>query len=95
MIPYSNYYPEDWDEKGNLINRDRIEVSKLIVDYTQPGDCAEDVENYQTIRLESENNGTAPFIRISMPEGGHWSVGDLDDLKPIFEDFKERLHFEE
>ena len=30
MIPYSNYYPEDWDENGNLINRDRIEVSKLI-----------------------------------------------------------------
>ena len=60
MIPYSNYHPEDWDENGNIINRDRIEVSKLIVDYTQPGDCAEDVENYQTIRLESENNGTAP-----------------------------------
>ena len=56
MIPYSNYYPEDYDETGRLINRERIEVSKLIVDYTQCGDCAESVDEYQTIRLESENN---------------------------------------
>lgn len=73
---------------------DGPQVTKVIVEYSQPGDCSEDSENFQTIRLESENNGIAPFIRISFPEAGHWSVDDLNDLKPIFEDFKEKLNYE-
>ena len=62
---------------------DEVEVSKIIIDYTQPGDCAEDREKYQTLRLESESNGVAPFIRISLVECDHFSISGIDDLKKI------------
>lgn len=74
---------------------DKVEVSKLIVDYSQSGDCAEDVDNWQTLRLESVSNGIAPFIRISLPEGGHFSVSDIHDLEEIFKDFEEKLNYNE
>ena len=72
---------------------DEVEVSKIIIDYTQPGDCAEDRENYQTLRLESESNGVAPFIRISLVDCDHFSISDIDDLKKIFEDFEEKMNW--
>ena len=72
---------------------DEVEVSKIIIDYTQPGDCAEDREKYQTLRLESESNGTAPFIRISLPDCNHFSISGIDDLKKIIEDFEEKMNW--
>ena len=72
---------------------DGPQVTKVIVEYSQPGDCcAPHVE--QVIRLEARDNGVAPFIRISTPSG-YFSVADLDDLKLIFEDFKEKVNYEE
>ena len=69
-------------------------VTKLIVEYCQPHDSEADEDDWQTIRLESVDNGVAPFIRISTPTG-YFSIADLDDLKPIFEDFKEKVNYEE
>ena len=60
---------------------DEVEVSKIIIDYIQPGDCAEDREKYQTLRLESESNGMAPFIRMSLVDCDHFSISGIDDLK--------------
>lgn len=68
------------------------QVTKVIVEYSQPGDCESDDE--QILRLEAVDNGVAPFIRISTPSG-YFSVADLNDLKPIFEDFKEKVNYEE
>ena len=69
-------------------------VTKVTVEYSQPGDCCEPDDNEQVLRLEAMDNGTAPFIRISTPSG-HFSIADLDDLKPIFEDFKEKVNYHE
>lgn len=69
-------------------------VTKVIVEYSQPGDCCESYDNEQVLRLEAMDNGVAPFIRMSIPSG-HFSIGNLDDLKPIFEDFKEKINYEE
>ena len=74
---------------------DEVEVSKIIIDYTQPGDCAEDREKYQTLRLESESNGMAPFIRISLVDCDHFSISGIDDLKKIIEDFEEKMNWPE
>ena len=72
-----------------------VEVSKIIIDYTQPGDCEEDRENYQTLRLESVYNGSAPFIRMSLVDCNHFSIDGIDDLKKIIEDFKEKMNYPE
>jgi len=79
-----------YDGKGE----DGPQVTKVIVEYSQPGDCCEPDDNKQVLRLKAMDNGTAPFIRISTPSG-HFSISDLDDLKPIFEDFKEKVNYEE
>lgn len=71
------------------------EVEKVIVQYTQPGDCCEDDDNWQTIQLETENNGVSPFIRISLPEGGHWSIDGISDFKRILDDFSQKVNYKE
>lgn len=75
-------------------NFENVEVSKVIVEYTQEGDCCEDRDNIQVLRLETEDGGGGPFIRISTPEG-HWSVSNYEDLKEIFDDFKEKVNYED
>ena len=72
---------------------DEVEVSKIIIDYTQPGDCAEDREKYQTLRLESESNGVAPFIRMSLVDCDYFSIDGIDDIKKIIEDFEEKMNW--
>lgn len=79
-----------YDSKGE----DGPRVTKVIVEYSQSGDCCELYDNEQVLRLEAVDNGVAPFIRISTPTG-YFSIGDLNDLKPIFEDFKEKVNYEE
>lgn len=74
---------------------ENLEVSKIIIDYTQPGDCEEDKENYQTLRLESVYNGAAPFIRMSLVDCDHFSIDGIDDLKMIIKDFEEKMNWSE
>lgn len=72
-------------------------VTKLIVEYCQPHDCEAGEDDWQTIRLESVDNGVAPFIRISIPDTdcGYWSISGIEDLKMIVDDFNERLNYKE
>ena len=81
MIEFENKFEEE------------IEVSKIIIDYTQPGDCAEDREKYQTLRLESEYNGVAPFIRMSLVDCDHFSISGIEDLQKIIKDFEEKMNW--
>ena len=52
-------------------------VSKLIVEYTQEGDCEQDDEEVQILRLETADGGGGPFIRMSIPEGKFFSVSNI------------------
>ena len=70
-------------------------VSKLIVEYTQEGDCEQDRDEVQVLRLETEDGGAGPFIRMSIPEGKFFSVSNVEELKVIFDDFEERLNYTE
>lgn len=81
MIEYTNKYGEE------------VEVSKIIIDYVQPGDCEEDREEYQTLRLESVNNGVAPFIRMSLVDCDHFSINGIEDLQEIIKDFEEKMNW--
>lgn len=81
MIEYMNKYG------------DEVKVSKIIIEYTQPGDCAENADNFQTIRLESVDNGIAPFIRISLVDCDHFSISGIKDLQKIIKDFEEKMNW--
>lgn len=80
MIPYQETF-------------DKLEVSKMCVEYTQPGDCCEDEDNYQTLRIETEDGGGGPFLRLSIVGCDHFSVDGIDTLKDIINDFYERLNY--
>lgn len=76
-------------------NGDKATVSKVIVEYTQEGDCEQDTYEMQVLRLETVDGGGGPFIRMSIPEGGFFSVNGIEDLKAIFDDFEEKVNYTE
>lgn len=72
---------------------DKLEVSRISVDYDQEGDCCEDRDSNQTLRLETADGGGGPFIRMSIIEGEHFSVNSLYDLYLIFKDFMDKVNY--
>ena len=77
--PYENFEFED-----NLIGVDDVSVK-----YLQNTDCSGDdgEESVQSITISTRNNGCARFINIKTES---WSIGDIDELVKLLEDFKKR-----
>lgn len=80
---------------------DKLEISSMQIQYTQPGDCMEEGDAYQVLKLETCDGGGGPFIRMSIGDNcgssKYWSV-DLDSIQElidIFSDFKQRLNYED
>lgn len=84
-IPFWNEYNYDSDQPL---------VSKVTVEYAQTGDCCENRDNIQTLILTTEDGGGGPFIRMSIPNNGHWSISDETELVNLIQDFKARLNYE-
>lgn len=61
-----------------------VYVEDVSVEYGQ--DTVDD-EDYQILKVSTENNGVARYINISTEK---WSFSDIDDLIQILEDFKKR-----
>jgi len=70
-----------------------VEVSKVTVDYTQSGDCMEDSDEYQTLRLETCDGGGGPFLRMSLVDCDHFSINSLYDLYLIIKDFESKIKY--
>lgn len=75
-------------------NSDNPIVSKVTVEYIQSGDCCEDRDNIQNLILTTEDGGGGPFIRMNIPDNGHWSISDETELVNLIQDFKSRLNYE-
>lgn len=78
---------------------DRIYDSSFSLDsicctYSQDPDCAQSSDECQVIKLETCSNGVSSFIRISLPEGGYWSIDGEKDLMDLLKDFKTRFEFD-
>jgi len=63
---------------------DDVYVEDVSVEY---GQDTVDEEDYQILKVSTENNGVARYINISTEK---WSFSDIDDLIQILEDFKRR-----
>lgn len=61
-----------------------VYVEDVSVEY---GQDTVDEEDYQILKVSTENNGVARYINISTEK---WSFSDIDDLIQILEDFKKR-----
>jgi hypothetical protein len=62
--------------------------------YTQEPDCEEgEMGPVQVLKLETISNGVSSFIRMSLPDGGFWSINGKEDLDELFKDFYSRFEF--
>lgn len=61
-----------------------VYVEDVSVEY---GQDTVDEEDYQILKVSTENNGVARYINISTEK---WSFSNIDDLIQILEDFKKR-----
>ena len=72
--------------------RDRTySLDSISATYTQEPDCCQDQNSFQCIKFETVNNGISSFIRISLPEGGFWSISDEHEFENLIKDFKSRF----
>lgn len=80
--------------KLDKINEDTFSLESISCVYTQAPDCEEGVNgNVQALKLETVSNGVESFIRMSLPDGGHWSIEGKEDLNKLFDDFYSRFEF--
>lgn len=77
------------------INKNTFSLESISCVYTQDGDCGQDSDTTQVIKFETCSNGVASFIRMSLPEGGHWSIDSKEELIDVLEDFMSRFEYNE
>lgn len=83
-----------WSNMDNY-NDNNVKVEKVSVTYYQPGDCCQSEDEYQYITLTTEDGGGGPFIRISIPDNGIWSITDETELVKLIKDFQTRVNYDE
>lgn len=81
--------------KLDKINEGTFSLESISCVYTQAPDCEDGVNgNVQALKLETVSNGVNSFIRMSLPDGGHWSIEGEEDIDKLFKDFYSRFEFE-
>jgi hypothetical protein len=78
-------------EKYDYKDKEVIVVDAVSIEYSQSADCVSHDDDIQTIRIRSENNGTARFMVL---ETERWAISDIDDLIILLTDFKTRAGIE-
>ncbi len=67
--------------------KNKIVVDDVSVVYTQEADCNTSDDEIQSLRLQTENNGTARYIVFGTDR---WAISDIDELIDVLRDFKFR-----
>lgn len=81
--------------KLDKINEYTFSLESISCVYTQDPDSAESENgNVQALKLETVSNGAGSFIRMSLPDGGHWSIEGKEEIDKLFDDFYSRFEFE-
>ena len=76
-------------------NEDQVGISKFMIEYEQAPDTNSDKDKYQHLRIETDYaciTDNPFYFNLSIPDGEHWSIDGVDDIKIILEDFKNRLY---
>jgi hypothetical protein len=80
--------------KLDKLYKDNFSLDSISCVYSQEPDCEEgEMGPIQVLKLETISNGVSSFIRLSLPDGGHWSIDSKEDLDTLFEDFNSRFEF--
>jgi len=79
-----------------------VGIEKMSITYIQPADTCSSSDEVQTLTIKTQCacsagieealKGGTFYYDISIPDGGHWSVEDGEELAGLVEDFKKRVH---
>ena len=99
IVPYTFGLEKEMEE---LKDTTLVGIEKMSITYMQEADTCSSSDEYQTITLTTRNgcsptkedaeNEQAFYFDISIPEGGHWSVSDGNEVKALIDDFKKRIY---
>ena len=93
-------------KNSDCIKDGEIGISEMSVTYIQEADTNDDSDNLQIMKLtavpgdscmvEYDPEDPIYYINIEIEPNedgtpGHWSVSEFEDLRQIFDDFKQRL----
>ena len=80
--------------KLDKLYKNTFSLDSISYVYTQEPDCEEgEMGPIQVLKLETISNGVSSFIRMSLPDGGYWSINGKEDLDELFKDFYSRFEF--
>ena len=79
-----------------------VGIEEMSITYIQPADTNSSSDEVQLLTITSRTAAGADFDSIekqegyyfdlSIPDGGHWSVEEGENLKALIDDFKQRLY---
>lgn len=83
-------------------NSHYVGIEEMSITYIQPADTNSSSDEVQLLTITSRTATSADFdsiekqegyyFDISIPDGGHWSVGKGEELKALVDDFKSRMY---
>lgn len=101
VIPIN--YTDDL-EKASMEDKDNyyVGIEEMSITYTQPADTNSSSNEVQLLTITSRTAASADFdsiekqegyyFDITIPDDGHWSVEEGEELKALVDNFKSRMY---
>lgn len=91
-------------ERASMEDKDSnyVGIEAMSITYIQPADTNSSSDEVQLLTITSRTAASADFdsiekkegyyFDVSIPDGGHWSVEEGEELKALVDDFKSRMY---
>lgn len=91
-------------ERASMEDKDSnyVGIEEMSITYIQPADTNSSSDEVQLLTITSRTAASADFnsmgkkegyyFDVSIPDGGHWSVEEGEELKALVDDFKSRMY---
>lgn len=91
-------------ERASMEDKDStyVGIEEMSITYTQPADTNSSSNEVQLLTITSRTAASADFdsiekqegyyFDITIPDDGHWSVEEGEELKALVNDFKSRMY---
>ena len=83
-------------------NNNYVGIEEMSITYIQPADTNSPSGEIQLLTITSRTAASADidsiekqegyYFDVSIPDGGHWSVEEGEELKSLVDDFKNRMY---
>lgn len=95
-------YTDDLEKVMQEESCSAVGIEEMSITYIQPADTNSPSDDIQLLTITSRTAACAVldsvekqkgyYFDISIPDGGHWSIAEGEELKALVDDFKQRLY---